>query len=63
MLGRTRMTIEQIATRFGYTESASFIRAFRRWGGCPPREFRSRGGHSGQPLERASVLARAVRGR
>ncbi len=60
LLGRTRMTTEQIAARLGYAESASFIRAFRRWNGCPPQEFRSRGG---QLPGRASALARAVRPR
>ncbi|WP_431954667.1 helix-turn-helix domain-containing protein [Nocardia lijiangensis] len=44
LLGRTRLTTEEIASRLGYAESASFIRAFRRWNGCPPQEFRSRGG-------------------
>ncbi|MCP2287699.1 AraC-type DNA-binding protein [Nocardia amikacinitolerans] len=47
LLGHTRLTTEQVASRLGYAESASFIRAFRRWNGCPPQEFRSRGGHSG----------------
>ncbi|RBO96484.1 AraC family transcriptional regulator [Nocardia puris] len=44
LLGHTRMTTEQVASRLGYAESASFIRAFRRWNGCPPRDFRSRAG-------------------
>ncbi|MEV0344024.1 AraC family transcriptional regulator [Nocardia sp. NPDC050713] len=49
LLGHTRLTTEQVASRLGYAESASFIRAFRRWNGCPPQEFRSRGRHSVRP--------------
>ncbi|WP_405493187.1 AraC family transcriptional regulator [Nocardia sp. NBC_00511] len=43
LLDRTDMTTEQVAARLGYAEAASFIRAFRRWEGCPPQEYRSRG--------------------
>ncbi|MBL1079414.1 AraC family transcriptional regulator [Nocardia sp. 2] len=42
LLEHTDMTTEQVAARLGYAESASFIRAFRRWKGCPPREYRAR---------------------
>ncbi|RDI46442.1 AraC family transcriptional regulator [Nocardia mexicana] len=42
LLSHTGMTSEQVAARLGYAEAASFIRAFRRWNGCPPREFRLR---------------------
>lgn len=44
LLTHTDMTTEQVAARLGYTEAASFIRAFRRWEGCPPQDFRSRAG-------------------
>lgn len=44
LLGHTDMTTEQVAARLGYAEAASFIRAFRRWKGCPPQEFRARAG-------------------
>lgn len=44
LLDRTGMTTEQVAARLGYAEAASFIRAFRRWKGCPPQEYRSRNG-------------------
>ncbi|GAA5078951.1 AraC family transcriptional regulator [Nocardia iowensis] len=40
LLAHTDMTTEQVAARLGYAEAASFIRAFRRWKGCPPQEFR-----------------------
>lgn len=42
LLAHTPMTTEHLATRLGYSEAASFIRAFRRWKGCPPQEFRAR---------------------
>ncbi|MFG1793538.1 AraC family transcriptional regulator [Nocardia sp. NPDC049149] len=44
LLAHTDLTTEQVAARLGYAEAASFIRAFRRWKGCPPQEFRLRGG-------------------
>ncbi|WP_169813096.1 AraC family transcriptional regulator [Nocardia jejuensis] len=44
LLDHTDMTTEQVAARLGYAEAASFIRAFRRWNGCPPQEYRSRTG-------------------
>lgn len=43
LLDRTDMTTDQVAARLGYAEAASFIRAFRRWKGCPPQEYRARG--------------------
>ncbi|MBF6237253.1 AraC family transcriptional regulator [Nocardia otitidiscaviarum] len=43
LLDHTDMTTEQVAARLGYAEAASFIRAFRRWKGCPPQEYRARG--------------------
>ncbi|MFI1912896.1 AraC family transcriptional regulator [Nocardia sp. NPDC020380] len=42
LLDHTAMTTEQVASRLGYAEAASFIRAFRRWKGCPPQEYRTR---------------------
>jgi AraC-like DNA-binding protein len=35
-----RLPIEQIAERLGYSESASFIRAFKRWKGQTPHAYR-----------------------
>ncbi|MFI6866474.1 AraC family transcriptional regulator [Nocardia sp. NPDC050406] len=46
LLDHTDMTTEQVAARLGYAEAASFIRAFRRWNGCPPQEFRARTGRA-----------------
>ncbi|QBS39636.1 AraC family transcriptional regulator [Nocardia sp. CS682] len=49
LLGHTDLTTEQVAARLGYAEAASFIRAFRRWKGCPPQEFRLHGGRAPGP--------------
>jgi AraC-like DNA-binding protein len=38
---RTELSVEQIAERLGYSDAANFTRAFRRWTGKTPREFRS----------------------
>lgn len=37
-----RLPIEQVAERLGYSESASFIHAFRRWTGQSPLAFRKK---------------------
>lgn len=39
-LQTTELTIEQIAFKLGYSESASFIHAFKRWTGKAPKDFR-----------------------
>ncbi len=49
LLDHTHMTTEQVAARLGYAEAASFIRAFRRWNGCPPQEYRARGVRAREP--------------
>jgi len=33
-------SVEEIATRLGYNEPANFTRAFRRWAGCTPTQYR-----------------------
>jgi AraC-like DNA-binding protein len=40
-LVRTELSVERIAERLGYSDAANFTRAFRRWTGKSPREFRS----------------------
>lgn len=40
MLSNTELSIEKISTRLGFIESNSFPRAFRRWTGLSPSEFR-----------------------
>ncbi|MFD0364234.1 AraC family transcriptional regulator [Nocardia sp. GCM10030253] len=54
LLTHIDMTTEQVAARLGYAEAASFIRAFRRWKGCPPQEFRARASR-----QRASAATRS----
>lgn len=34
------VTLDEIALHLGYTDTASFTRAFRRWMGCSPGEYR-----------------------
>ena len=40
-LGRG-LTVEQVARRLGYAETAAFNHAFSRWFGVAPNEYRSR---------------------
>ena len=40
LLERTSLTIEIIAERLGYSETASFNHAFRRWQGLSPKRYR-----------------------
>ncbi|MET0285831.1 MAG: AraC family transcriptional regulator ligand-binding domain-containing protein [Polyangiales bacterium] len=40
MLARRAETIPQIATSLGYFQVSSFQRAFKRWSGCTPGEYR-----------------------
>ncbi|QLY30471.1 AraC family transcriptional regulator [Nocardia huaxiensis] len=40
LLHHTDLTTGQISHRLGYAEPAAFIRAFRRWKGCPPQQYR-----------------------
>jgi AraC-like DNA-binding protein len=42
LLRGSRLSIEQIAERLGYAETASFISAFKRWHGTTPHAFRLR---------------------
>ncbi|MCD6062079.1 MAG: AraC family transcriptional regulator [Moraxellaceae bacterium] len=37
----SRMPLSQVTGLLGYTEQSTFIRAFRRWFGVTPREFRT----------------------
>jgi AraC-like DNA-binding protein len=42
VLERTDAKILELALDLGYSDHANFTRAFRRWAGCAPREYRSR---------------------
>lgn len=39
-LAGSDMKLEELAIHLGYTDTASFTRAFRRWMGCTPGEYR-----------------------
>lgn len=43
-LGQQQLTISDLAPLLGYSETSAFSRAFRRWFGVSPRQWRSRGG-------------------
>lgn len=40
LLENTDMKIEELAAHLGYTEAGGFVRAFRRWLDCSPRDYR-----------------------
>ena len=41
LLQNTSLTVEQIALRLGYTDPANFSRAFKKWTGEPPSQYRT----------------------
>jgi AraC-like DNA-binding protein len=40
LLGHDGLTVQDIATTLGYLDPANFTRAFRRWSGCTPSDYR-----------------------
>lgn len=40
LLASTQMTLDEMAIHLGYSDTASFTRAFRRWHGMSPGEYR-----------------------
>lgn len=40
LLGTTALSLEEIASRLGYSEASAFTRAFKRWKGVAPRQYR-----------------------
>jgi AraC-like DNA-binding protein len=41
-VGKSRAGFEDIAARLGYSDAGTFLRAFRRWSGTTPAQFRER---------------------
>jgi AraC-like DNA-binding protein len=39
MLASKTVTVNQLAEALGYSESASFLRAFKRWTGTTPKLY------------------------
>ncbi len=39
-LASTQISIEEISERVGFSDSANFRHAFRKWSGCSPRQYR-----------------------
>jgi AraC-like DNA-binding protein len=44
LLQKSRLSLEDIAVSLGFSELSTFHRAFRRWTGVTPGEFRERRG-------------------
>lgn len=42
LLGQSGMSLDAIAHELGYSDAAGFTRAFQRWTGAPPSNYRSR---------------------
>jgi AraC-like DNA-binding protein len=39
MLRKREMSLDSIAEKLGYTDTANFTRAFKRWTGTTPKRF------------------------
>ena len=47
LIQRSSLSIEEVAYRAGFSEASAFIRAFRRWTGQTPMDFRQSQGRMG----------------
>ncbi|MCD6059982.1 MAG: AraC family transcriptional regulator [Moraxellaceae bacterium] len=48
LLTTTTLSLEEIASRLGYSEPSAFTRAFKRWKGEAPRDYRQRQKDAGE---------------
>jgi AraC-like DNA-binding protein len=60
-LVETRLSIAEVGTILGFEDAANFRRAFRRWNGCSPQDFRGKAGAGqiigpGQPVKPGDIL-------
>jgi AraC-like DNA-binding protein len=60
VLERTDAKILNLALDLGYSDHANFTRAFRRWAGCAPREYRSKRTPNDGVRDRSSSRHRSV---
>ena len=59
MLKDGEVGIGDVARALGYSDPAHFTRAFQRWTGSTPRNFRSRAASSGKALSTPHSVSRA----
>ena len=57
LLASTDATVLDIALDVGYSDHAHFTRAFRRWTGVAPREFRKNGSANGHRIDGSAAAA------
>jgi transcriptional regulator GlxA family with amidase domain len=41
MLSNSALKMEAVAASVGFADVAAFSKAFKRWAGCPPAQYRS----------------------
>jgi AraC-like DNA-binding protein len=49
LLGNTEKTASEVALMLGYSDSSAFTRAFRRWHGVPPAQWRAKRSRHARP--------------
>ena len=56
LLDETRLQVNTIAIALGYTETSSFVRAFKNWAGCAPGKWRARAASAAGTPPAASIV-------
>jgi AraC family transcriptional regulator, regulatory protein of adaptative response / methylphosphotriester-DNA alkyltransferase methyltransferase len=51
LLASRMFTVREVAHRVGYRQPAQFAKAFRRYRGVSPSDYRASGGSAGAPLD------------